>query len=78
VLGRWKREHRTEVTEATEVGRRLCIASPFYTASNSTDPRIVLVLVLGADGRMVFVREGQHDSSQTRSAWTGVWTDGDG
>ena len=26
------------------------------------------------DGRMAFVPEGQHDSSQARSVWTGVWT----
>jgi hypothetical protein len=23
---------------------------------------------------MIFVPEGQHDSRQARSAWTGVWT----
>ena len=28
----------------------------------------------GFDGWMVFVPEGQHDSSQARSAWTAVWT----
>jgi hypothetical protein len=26
------------------------------------------------DGRMVFVPEGRHDSSQARSAWSAVWT----
>ena len=36
------------------------------------------IIVRRLDGRMPLVPEGQHDSSQARSAWTAVWTFRDG